>query len=196
MTTYDEAEFREMQPEDLPFSPEAMTVGEIERHYSQARNKKGAIRILADLCATERQQIELLLSARGLLQAKTRAPSAKQQEYLERVVSLADAGKTGKEIAAELGKSENTIYAYCSAHGIQLQKKKRSVAPALYTPSPAPQKEEKKMAVNLYALVIDTIAELLARADKESADNAVDFVEQVRGVLALVRRINEEDEAE
>ena len=124
MPKYEAGDFREMRPDDLPFSAEGMTVSEIEAFYKGAKDKNEAVGILADCNAAKREQMTLLLSERGLLsgtpQQKEKRKRSNTAEVLEQVTALADEGKTAQEIARIRGVGVDTIYQFCHRHGIRL----------------------------------------------------------------------------
>lgn len=94
------------------------------------------------------------------------------------------------QILAELNNcGPDKIKNILRAAGCDLAQRKAKEAAS----DPAP-KGEKKMTENLYALAIDTIAELLAQTSAKTEDAMYDFTEQVRGVLALIHTIEKEEE--
>ncbi len=104
--------FAAMGPEERPFGPDAMTVGEIEVYYRDAKAPRKSIPILADLCGTTEANIRKLLEARGkILGPKQRAALIEQR--------LAEGVKV-KDIIKELCIGRNTFYKFCSSRGIRL----------------------------------------------------------------------------
>ena len=90
-----------------------MTAEEICRHYRMAKDKKGDIKVLADLNATNKDSIKAVLVAGGLLEPeKKKEPTVKTKNHREMVQFMHRRfrqGKTSKEIADELGCTPQTV---------------------------------------------------------------------------------------
>ena len=108
--------YKTMPGSSCPFSPEGLTVYEIEAFYREAKDKNEAVNILADCCDTYPANMARFLSERGLIsgikplefQGETER-KRKAREKAEKVLELAEKGLTAREAAEELEIPLNTI---------------------------------------------------------------------------------------
>ena len=175
--------YKELAPDDHPFSKEGLTCSEVEAHFRDAADRAGALRIIGDLCGTSAANIRKFLKQRGLLP---------DEDIADSIFRLTTDGLSDVEIARELATTKATIQTTRAKYGL----KAASVTPA---PTPKPVEISEKMkeetgfsalGVVLRCAAIDTIAGLLAQTNA-TEDSVYNFTEQVRGVLALIHTIEE-----
>ena len=178
--------YKELAPDDHPFSKEGLTCSEIEAHFRDAADRAGSLRIIGDLCGTSGANIRTFLKQRGLLP---------DEDLADSIFRLTTDGLSDVEIARELATTKATIQTTRAKYGL----KAASVTPA---PKPVEISEKMKEETGISALgvvlrcaAIDTIAELLAQTNG-SEDSVYNFTEQVRGVLALIHTIEKEEETD
>lgn len=119
--------YKDLLPDETPFSPEGLTTAEIEAFFRDAKDKNEAAMVLADCCDARQSDMVDFLTDRGLISGmkiaklpvtregeRARAAAEKARKILE----LAEKGLSMKEVAEVMGIPLNTVRSTAARNGI------------------------------------------------------------------------------
>lgn len=180
----DAAVWQEMPGGDRPFSADGMTAGEIEAFYRGAKDKNGAVEILAECNAADKGRMAAFLAARGMIEgACGQKREKKTPERVEQLIALADRGMSRNEIAGELGVSKNYINRLASQHGIRLPGARKT--PQSGTKRERPDVSRERPAAQVRGAKAKAPAAAAAGLAKELERAAETFLESAAVCTAL-----------